>query len=154
EPLWAWVRTIARGCDATFAASQWQAEKLSSHGVERVCHLPFGVDKENFSPGRRSEAVRRDLLRGRNGPLLLAIGRFAVEKRWDVVLDAFLALNVRDATLAIFGDGPEAASMKAKVAGRDGVIFFGFERDRQKLATILASGDALIHGCPFETFGL
>ncbi|MEO6574303.1 MAG: glycosyltransferase, partial [Polyangiaceae bacterium] len=48
EPLWAWVRTIARGCDATFAAAKWQAEKLNAHGVERVVHLPFGVEKEIF----------------------------------------------------------------------------------------------------------
>jgi alpha-1,6-mannosyltransferase len=154
EPLWAWVRTIARGCDATFAASRWQADKLRSHGVERVIHLPFGVDKQAFTPERRSDAVRRELLGKRQGPLLLAIGRFAVEKRWDVVLGAFEALRAPGAVLAIFGDGPEAAAMKARMAGRDDVIFFGFERDRGRLAGILASGDALIHGCPFETFGL
>jgi alpha-1,6-mannosyltransferase len=29
----------------------------------------------------------------------------------------------------------------------------GFERDRSKLAAALASADALVHGCPHETFG-
>jgi len=168
EPLWAWVRAIARGCDATFAASRWQAEKLSAHGVERVAYLPFGVDKEHFSPSARDESVRREVLgrRANTGPLLVAIGRFAVEKRWDVVLSAFLALREREqarnpdggrgsgSTLAIFGDGPERERMKARVAGRDDVLFFGFERDRQRLASVLASADLLVHGCPFETFGL
>jgi len=161
EPLWAWVRTIASGCDATFVASRWQAEKLLSHGVERVSYLPFGVDKRRFAPSARNESVRREVLGAGRGPLLVAIGRFAVEKRWDVVLDAFFALRERRArdgseraTLAIFGDGPERQRMEARVAGAGDVRFFGFERDRGRLASVLASADLLIHGCPYETFGL
>jgi alpha-1,6-mannosyltransferase len=84
------------------------------------------------------------------------VGRFAVEKRWDVVIDAFVRARDRglDAVLALFGDGPERERMKARAEGRDDVVFLGFERDRTKLATALASADALVHGCPYETFGL
>ena len=154
EPAWAWVRTIARACDATFAASRWQTEKLRAHGVARVELLPFGVEKEIFHPGARDEARRAELLAGRKGPLLLAIGRFAVEKRWDVVLDAFLALG-DVGTLVVLGDGPERAAMEARVAPRKkDVTFLGFDTDRARLAATLASGDLLVHGCPFETFGL
>jgi alpha-1,6-mannosyltransferase len=154
EPLWAWVRSIARACDATFAASKWQAEKLRAHGVERVTHLPFGVEKEIFSPDARSEETRTKLLRGKRGPLLVAIGRFAVEKRWDVVLDAFVQLKDKDAVLAIFGDGPDRAAMEARVRGNPNVHFMGFDKDRARLANSLASADVLVHGCPYETFGL
>jgi alpha-1,6-mannosyltransferase len=163
EPLWAWVRAIARACDATFVASQWQKDKLDAHGVERTMLLPFGVEKDVFTPAARSEATRRELLgvhapkEGGKGPaLLVAIGRFAVEKRWDVVLDAFVELRAhgREAVLVIFGDGPERAKMEAQVRGRDDVRFLGFEKDRHALARVLASADALVHGCPFETFGL
>ncbi len=165
EPLWAWVRAIARACDATFVASQWQKDKLDAHGVERTVLLPFGVEKDVFTPSARSETKRRELLgtrapaegAGVKGPaLLVAIGRFAVEKRWDVVLDAFMELRARgrDAVLVIFGDGPERTKMEAQVRGRDDVRFLGFEKDRHALAQVLASADALVHGCPFETFGL
>jgi alpha-1,6-mannosyltransferase len=34
------------------------------------------------------------------------------------------------------------------------VVFPGFAKDRAELARALASADALVHGCPFETFGL
>jgi alpha-1,6-mannosyltransferase len=34
------------------------------------------------------------------------------------------------------------------------VTFAGFVQDRDALATALASADALVHGCPYETFGL
>jgi alpha-1,6-mannosyltransferase len=145
-PLWAWVRRIARGCAATFCASTWQVAKLASHGV-RAEHLPFGVDKDVFRPRPRD--------RGARGLTLVASGRLAVEKRWDVVLDAFARVAARrpDARLVVFGDGPERARLEARAAGKN-VYFAGFERDREKLAAALAGADALVHGCPHETFGI
>lgn len=156
EPLWAWVRTIAAACDLTVCGSRWQRDKLRAHGVARVEHLPFGIEDGRFSPALRSEAKRAELLAGRTGPLVLAIGRLAVEKRWDVVLEAYarLATQHPGATLVVLGDGPERAMMQAQVRGRDDVRFLGFDRDRERLAVTLASGDLLLHGCPFETFGL
>ncbi len=157
EPLWAMVRAIAKRCDATFVAARWQAEKLASHGVPRVVQVPFGIEREAFTPAARSEARRRAVLGDARAswPLLVGVGRFAVEKRWDVVLDAFCALRERrEAVLALIGDGPERAAMEARAKGRDDVVFLGFERDRAKLAATLASADALVHGCPYETFGL
>jgi len=156
EPLWAMVRTIARGCDATFVAGRWMASKLRAHGLPRVTFLPFGVERSRFAPDARDPEVRRSLLGpGREeAALLVGVGRFAVEKRWEVVLDAFVKLRrQRDAVLVLYGDGPERAAMQARVAGRDDVRFAGFERDRAKLAAALASADVLVHGCPYETFG-
>lgn len=152
-PLWAWVRYIGRACAATIVASRGQADKLRAHGVPRVMLLPFGVDKGVFRPEAEDAEVRRELRGDRSGPLLVGVGRFAVEKRWDVVIDAFLALRERGpATLVLFGDGPERARLEARAKGA--VQFPGFERDRTKLAAALASADALVHGCPFETFGI
>jgi len=153
EPLWAWVRTIARASDATFVASRWQLGKLEAHGVPRLVHLPFGVEKATFRPEARDPALRAEILGGRRGPLVVAIGRFAVEKRWDVVFDAFARWREPEAVLAVFGDGPERAALEARSRGED-VRFFGFERDRDRLARALASSDVLLHGCPHETFGL
>jgi len=141
-PLWAWVRRIANGCAATFCASRWQVGKLARHGVVAE-HLPFGVDKETFRPrgGERSGTF-------------VASGRLAIEKRWDVVLDAFARVSAKrpNARLVIFGDGPERARLEMRAT--QNVHFAGFERDRDKLAEALASADALVHGCPHETFGL
>jgi alpha-1,6-mannosyltransferase len=158
SPLWTTVRACASACDATFAAGKRQVEKLREHGVPRVEHAPFGVEKRVFTPAARDETRRRELLGGRTGArLLVGVGRFAVEKRWDVVLDAFVEVRDElgvDAVLVLLGDGPEKAAMQARVAGRDDVRFLGFETDRAKLASVLASADALVHGCPYETFGL
>ena len=51
--------------------------------------------------------------------IVVGVGRFAIEKRWDVVIDAFLrsARAARDAVLVLFGDGPERERMKARARG-------------------------------------
>lgn len=156
EPLWAHVRRIARACAMTVVGSRWQRDKLLAHGVERVEHHPFGIEPGRFAPERRSEARRQELLAGAPGPLILAIGRLAVEKRWDVVFDAFarIAERLPGAVLVVLGDGPERHALEARLGPRGDVRMVGFERDRDRLAVTLASGDLLLHGCPFETFGL
>jgi alpha-1,6-mannosyltransferase len=166
--LWSLVRGIARRCDAVLVASAWQVDKLTGHGVPRVVHLPFGIERAAFRADARSIDERRELLTlaGRDAaatteettPILVSVGRFAIEKRWDVVLDAFFRVREeRDAVLVLVGDGPERPRMNERVAAsrfaRD-VVFRGFVKGRAELARLLASADALVHGCPFETFGL
>ncbi len=164
RPLWGLVRSIARRCDATLVAATWQVEKLHAHGVPRVVHHPFGVERSIFRPEARSEEGRRELLAlvGRSAadsvPVLVAVGRFAVEKRWDVLLEAFAILRrERDAVLVVFGDGPERDRMKARIAAHGlekDVALPGFQKGREALARSLASADLMLHACPFETFGL
>lgn len=164
RPLWGLVRGIARRCDATLVAATWQVDKLRAHDVPRVVHHPFGVERSIFRPEARTDEGRRELLaavsRSPNdpAPVLCAVGRFAVEKRWDVLLDGFAALRrERDAVLVAFGDGPERERMKARVAAHGlsaDVAFPGFVKGREALARSLASADLLLHACPFETFGL
>jgi alpha-1,6-mannosyltransferase len=158
EPLWAMVRTIGRGCDATIAGAKWQVDKLRSHGVSRVVRVPFGVDKTIFHAGARSEAARAEMLAGarKGARLIVAIGRFAWEKRWDIVIDAFARMCARvPARLVCFGDGPDRPAIARRAAdlGLD-ARFVGFDTDRARVARALASADLLLHGCPFETFGL
>jgi alpha-1,6-mannosyltransferase len=158
EPLWAIVRMIGRACDATIAGAKWQVEKLRAHGVPNVVRVPFGVDKKLFNPGARDENARAELLEGapQGARLVVAIGRFAWEKRWDLVIDAFARLAARTpARLVCFGDGPERAAIEKRARDvRIDARFRGFDTDRARLARAIASADLLMHGCPFETFGL
>jgi len=156
RPLWAMVRAIAAGCEATLAASQHQVDKLVAHGAPRVRLVPFGIDKQLFTPEARSEAWRAGVFpQPSNGPTWVAMGRLSVEKHWPVVLEGFARFRRRrEARLVILGDGPERAALEQGFGGRGDVKFMGFERDPKKIATALASSDAFVHGCPFETFGL
>ena len=149
------MRTLLAPFEATFVAGREQAARLRRAGVEGVVHVPFGVDVSVFRPEARSAAARRDLLDGASerAALIVGTGRFAFEKRWDVVFDAFARVRARrEAVLVLFGDGPERAALERTAPA--GVRFVGFERDRARLAGALASADALLHGCPYETFGL
>jgi len=165
RPLWRLVRAIGRRCDATLVAAEWQVAKLVAHGVPRVVRVPFGIEREVFRPDARTYEARRDLLalaghdaRDESATVLVGVGRFAIEKRWDVVIDAFLRLRERPGRegtiLVLFGDGPERERMKARAAGCPDIAMPGFVKDRAELARMLASADALVHACPFETFGL
>ena len=168
RPLWGLVRSIARRCDATLVAAEWQARKLTEHGVPRVMRVPFGIERAVFRPDARSYEARRELLalashdaRHDDAIILVGVGRFAVEKRWDVVIDAFAKLRARDPDrdmiLVLIGDGPERERMTARArsgTATSDIVMPGFVKDRAALARMLASADALVHGCPFETFGL
>jgi alpha-1,6-mannosyltransferase len=165
RPLWGLVRSIARRCDATLVAAQWQVDKLVSHRVPRVVRVPFGIERSVFRADARSYEGRRELLalashdtRRDDAVILVGVGRFAVEKRWDVVIDAFLRIRARDPrrdmVLVLIGDGPERERMTARAAGSPDIVMPGFVKGRDALARMLASADALVHGCPFETFGL
>jgi alpha-1,6-mannosyltransferase len=155
RPLFWAVRPLLAPFDATFVGGLAQARKLRAIGVQNVEHVPFGVDGGTFHPQARTEAERRRLL-GDAPPgsaLLVGVGRFAFEKRWDVVIDAFARVRARrPAVLVLFGDGPERAKIERRAP--PGVHFAGFQTDRARLAAALASADALIHGCARETFGL
>jgi len=156
-PAWGAIRGVLSQLDATIAASRVQCAKLERHGVPRVHHIPFGVDRRHFRPEARSPGRRAELLgAGREGAwLLLAVGRLSVEKQWPVVIDAFLSLRRRhDAVLIVIGDGPERAKLERRASQDPDVRFHGFETDRARFAATLASADALLHGCPHETFGL
>lgn len=155
SPLRVGVRALLAPFDATFAASRGQAERLRDAGVPNVVQVPFGVDVETFTPAVGSETARYEWLgpADRDAVLLVGVGRFAFEKRWDVVLEAFARVRARrPAVLVLFGDGPERERLERTAP--PGVRFAGFEKDRRKLAEALASADVLVHGCPYETFGL
>jgi len=149
------IRALLAPFDATFVAGVGQADRLRAAGVPKVVRVPFGIDVATFRPGAGTPARRRELLAGAgdSAVLLVGVGRFAFEKRWDIVLEAFGRLRLRrEAVLVLFGDGPERARLE-RIAP-PGVRFHGFERDRARLAAALASADLLVHGCPYETFGL
>ncbi len=159
RPLWAGVRALLRPFDATFVAGVAQTQRLLEAGVDNVVRAPFGVDSRTFHPRAKSAARRRELAPGAIGPVLVGVGRFAIEKRWDVVLDAFARVQGRrlqqarpPAVLVLYGDGPERARLEERAP--PSVRFAGFEKDRGRLASALASADLLVHGSPYETFGL
>jgi alpha-1,6-mannosyltransferase len=54
--------------------------------------------------------------------------------------------------LVIVGAGNHRKRIENQIQGNPHIRLLGVEKDRQKFATLLASADALIHGCEAETF--
>ncbi|MFI5236232.1 MAG: glycosyltransferase [Gemmatimonadales bacterium] len=152
---WRYVRKVSRIFQAVFAASEFTAHDLETHGVERVIRVPLGVDLELFSPRRRESAAETRRREGwPDGPLAIHIGRLAREKELEVVIEAWAEVERRTgATLVIVGTGPSEGYYRKLARGRR-IIWRSFETDRELLADLLAAADLYVAPCPIETFGL
>ncbi len=157
---WRYARRLSDCFDVTVTGGDWLAQRLKGFHLHNPVSVPFGIETGVFSPDKRDEALRQSLLAQcgvpPTGRLLLAVGRHHPEKRHRTIIDGFArARAVRpDLGLAIIGDGPIRASVEAwaRAAGHTHVM--GAVSDRQRLASLLASGDILVHGSGAETYGL
>jgi alpha-1,6-mannosyltransferase len=85
--------------------------------------------------------------------LLVGIGRFSAEKRWDMVLRALGGAARRHPVgLVLVGDGPKRAKLELLADRTRTAMVLPQITDRDELARLLASADALVHGCEAETF--
>jgi alpha-1,6-mannosyltransferase len=67
---------------------------------------------------------------------------------------ATLAGAQRPVGLAIFGEGRAKDKIVRAIGGNPHIRLFMPVRERERFAAILASADALLHGCEAETFGM
>jgi alpha-1,6-mannosyltransferase len=153
--------------DHHIAISSRTAEELrqagQGHPVRRgVWIRGMGVDLSTFSSGRRSLTARERLL-GRLGKdphckLLVYIGRLAPEKNTQLLLQMMrhLRSEPEDICLLMVGDGIQRTSLeetsRTELPGL--VKFFGYIKDRDALAEVLANCDLFIHPNPNEPFGI
>lgn len=157
EPFWKHLRELGQQFDRVVCASGELRERLAKGGVANTVLHPMGIEAGLFSPGRRDPALRRRLLATCGLPesahLLLGVGRLSGEKRWPMVVDAVTAASQSlPIGLVIVGAGNHRKRIENQIQGNPHIRLLGVEKDRQKFATLLASADALIHGCEAETF--
>lgn len=109
------IAWAARRATHTIAVSRALALRLESLGVppSRIQLLRNGVDLALFRPGA-SKALARDF--GLADPVLLSVGHLVAGKGHDVVVDAMHRL--RDFSLVIVGEGPEAARLRERVRAK------------------------------------
>lgn len=158
-PIWAYLRRISKRFDATVVSGSWLGDRLASFQVHNPVAVPFGIDKDFFTPNRRSTQKRKELLegcgQGEDATLFLAVSRFHPEKRLDTVFRAFEEFQRHhNAGLVVYGAGKMPAKA-ARIAEKNPAIHLaGYTKDREELAVIYASADAMLHGSAAETFGL
>jgi alpha-1,6-mannosyltransferase len=155
--FWRHLRGLGRMFDAVICANAQLAQRLTDGGVANVETIRMGVEGGLFSPALRSPMLREQVLCAlgldTSATLLVGIGRFSAEKRWDMVLRAVGGAAHRQAVgLVLVGDGPKRAKLELLAdRTRTGMVLPQIT-DREELARLLASADALVHGCEAETF--
>jgi alpha-1,6-mannosyltransferase len=158
-PVWEDLRRLSRGFSATVVASDWMARRLAEHGLHRPVAVQFGIDRAAFSPTLRDDGLRRELLgscgKDEHARLVVAVSRLSVDKRIPMLISAFeLAARGLDLALVIYGDGPLRPQLERQARRSGNIRLAGFESDHARLARVLASADALLHGGAGETYGL
>lgn len=157
--FWDHIRELGQSYDRVVCASRELQERLRDGGVANTVLHPMGVEEGLFSKERRDPEVRRRLLElcdlPESATLLIGVGRLSAEKRWPMVVDAVMAASHdHPIGLVILGDGNKRSRIVRGIFGNPHIRMLAPERDRIRFATILASADALIHGCEAETFCL
>ncbi|WP_395575454.1 glycosyltransferase family 4 protein [Streptomyces sp. BK79] len=141
---WRRIRSVHSAADLTLAPSGAALRDLRAHGVPRVSLWPRGVDTVRFRPGRRDEALRREL--APNGELIVGyVGRLAPEKQVELLSGVCALDGVR---VVVVGDGPSRPGLEQALPG---AVFLG-RRTGDALARVFASLDVFAHTGPFETF--
>lgn len=157
--FWGYLAKLSQRYDATVTSGGWLADKLSNHGVRNPHPVPFGIDKQRFSPGHASEETRRALAAqcgvDEDARLILTVSRMHPEKRFGTIFEAFArARKQEEMGLIVYGDGPLRDWVHKRGNAIPGVHFAGYTSDPMELPRVYASCDAMLHGSAAETFGL
>lgn len=158
-PFWAHLRALSRHFDRVVCANQQLRDRLAAGGVINTVVHPLGIDANRFSPARRDPQLRAQLLDlcklPESGHLLIGVGRLSPEKRWPMVVEAATSAGrAIPVGLIILGEGNDKTRIQRTIAGNPHIHLLGVHADRDRFAAVLASADALIHGCEAETFCL
>jgi len=157
--FWRHLRGLGRMFDSVICANDQLTRRLTDGGVENVETIRMGVEAGLFSPALRSPELREQALCAlgldASATLLVGLGRFSSEKRWEMVLRAVgSAARHQDVGLLLVGDGRKRAKLELLADRTRTAMVLPQITDRDELARLLASADALVHGCEAETFCL
>lgn len=155
--FWRHLRGLGRMFDLVVCANAQLAKRLKEGGVANASTVGMGVEPGLFSPTLRCPRLRADALSalglGPEAVLLLGIGRFSAEKRWSMVMRAVgEGARRRETGLLLVGEGSMRSRLELTAERFANVAVMPRITDRSELARLLASADALVHGCEAETF--
>lgn len=137
--IWRILRRFHSRSGAVLTPTPSMAEELRRRGFERVIAWTRGVDHARFRVLPDAPALQYAK------PILLSVGRVAVEKN----LEAFLKLDT-PGTKLIVGDGPQRAELERKYPD---AVFLGY-RFGEDLVETINGADLFVFSSRTDTFGL
>ncbi len=160
---------LYNNCEQVIATTPPQVDMIvREYGVpaELVQMIPPGYDDNRFYPvsAASREALRQRL--GFKGKVVLAIGRLARNKGYDLLIDAFsiVAARIADAVLHLAVGGSELNAGEQKLLDElkaqavrlglaERVVFSGFVADAD-LADYYRAADVFVLSSRYEPFGM
>ncbi|MBI3791825.1 MAG: glycosyltransferase family 1 protein [Gemmatimonadetes bacterium] len=153
-PGWAYLRWFHNSGLRTYVPTRAIQRELDAHGFTNTAIWSRGIDAERFSPRFRSAALRRELGVDDDTVLVAYIGRIAIEKGIDTLVESMHAVRARAGgrrvAFVLAGDGPYLAKCREDVP--DGTIFTGMITG-DRLSSLYASADLFVFPSVTDTFG-
>jgi glycosyltransferase involved in cell wall biosynthesis len=146
-----YLRRFHNRADCTMVPTRELAETMAKSGYRDLRVVGRGVNPDVFSPARRSTALRASWGAGEDTPVALCVSRFAPEKNFPLVIEAYEAMRAArpDIRLVLVGDGPMAAELRRRNVG---YVIAG-RLVNGALSAHYASGDIFLFPSTTETFG-
>jgi glycosyltransferase involved in cell wall biosynthesis len=134
---YAWLRHFHGAGARTMVPTETLRRELTGRGFANLALWARGVDIDLFRP-RMADPLPWP------GPIMLSVGRLAVEKN----VEAFLALDLPGTKLVV-GDGPQRAELERRFPD---AVFLG-ARTGEALAALYAGADVFVFTSRTDTYG-
>jgi glycosyltransferase involved in cell wall biosynthesis len=147
----AYLRNFHNRAACTMVPTREIATDLAAQRFERLRVVGRGVDPAVFSPARRSPELRASWGADDATLVALCVSRFAHEKNFALVIQAYEAMRrIRaEAKLVLVGDGPLANDLRRKNVG---CVIAG-RKVNGELSRHYASADVFLFPSMSETWG-
>jgi len=139
--FWPIMRRFHSASHAVLVSTPTMATELAGHGITQATLWSRGIDASVFHPDHAPLEALADLPR----PILLNVGRVAVEKNLAAFLDADVP-----GTKVVVGNGPDLAQLRTRYKN---VRFLG-ALSGKALAQAYCSADLFVFPSKTDTFGL
>lgn len=139
--FWPFIRWFHRPAERILVATDTIRAELREQRLTHLAHWSRGVDLDCFTP----DAPPPPEYAGLKGPIMLYVGRVAVEKN----IEAFLGCSYPGSKVVV-GDGPARESLEKKFPE---ALFLG-KRAGRELAGCYAGADVFVFPSKTDTFGL
>ena len=139
--FWPLMRRFHGPARAVLVSTPTLGAELEAQGLPQWRLWSRGIDRDLFHPLHQP----LDDLQGLPRPIMLNVGRVAVEKNLSAFLDADVA-----GTKVVVGDGPDLAMLRARYPD---VRFLG-SLSGERLARAYCSADVFVFPSLTDTFGL
>jgi glycosyltransferase involved in cell wall biosynthesis len=151
RPVMAYLRSFHNRAGCTMVPTAELTEELANYGIRGLRVVGRGVNPAVFSPAKRQSALRARWGATEDTPVVLCVSRFAPEKNFPLVIQAFEAIRaVRpDARLVLVGDGPMAEELRRQNVG----YLIAGRLVNGELSAHYASADIFLFASTSETFG-